>query len=192
MTVDLDETRIDKNEFGFWFAWVVATTAGMLLGFLPARPVADVLGLGVAFIAAPLLAGAGWAIGYAAGLLLIQVLSSQQTAGGFWMVLVSYALFGLIIALVQWPVLRREIPQAGLWILAGVIGWTLGFSIASAVELIIYDHFLTEPWLVSLLVQGISGLIAGAVTGLALVWIVRQPDLNVVPPADKLPVIDGG
>jgi hypothetical protein len=111
MTVDLDETRIDKNEFGFWFAWVVATTAGMLLGFLPARPVADVLGLGVAFIAAPLLAGAligflqwlairryivgsldwvltagaGLAIGYAAGLLLIQVLSSQQTAGGFWM-----------------------------------------------------------------------------------------------------------
>jgi hypothetical protein len=107
-------------------------------------------------------------------------------------VLVSYALFGLIIALVQWPVLRREIPQAGLWILAGVIGWTLGFSITSAVELIIYDHFLTEPWLVSFLVQGISGLIAGAVNGLALVWIVRQPDLNVVPPADKLPVIDGG
>ncbi len=203
MTIDLDESKIKKNEFGLWAAWVMATAGGMLIGFLPAKLLAELLGLGFAFIVVPLLAGAligflqwlalrryvigsvdwiltagaGWAIGYAAGLLIIQALGRQSEIGGFWLMLACYALFGVIIALVQWPVLRREIPHVGPWILANVTGWVLGFSIASAAQLAVYSRFLPEPWIISILVQGISGVIAGAITGLALVWIVRKPDI---------------
>ena len=217
MAIDLDEAKVEKNEFGLWFTWVVATIGGMLIGFLPGKIIADALGLGIAIIVVPLLAGAligffqwlalrryvvgsvdwiftagaGWAIGYAVGLLIIQGLARLQVASGFWLLLLCYALFGLIIALVQWPVLRREIPHVGPWILANVIGWTLGFSIASAVELGLYSSAPLEPWLVSVLVQGISGLIAGAITGLALVWIVRKPDLALVISGDEPPGTTG-
>lgn len=122
---------------------------------------------------------------------MIQGLARLQIAGGFWLLLLCYALFGLIIALVQWPVLRREIPHVGTWILANVIAWTLGFSIGSAVELAIYSRAPLEPWLVSLIVQAISGLIAGAITGLALVWIVRKPDLAVITSEDVPPGTTG-
>jgi len=212
MAIDLDEAKVEKSEFRLWTTWMLATTGGMILGFLPAKLLADALGLGIALIVVPLLAGAligflqwlalrgyvvgsvdwiftagaGWAIGYAVGLLLIQGLARLQLAGGFWLLLICYALFGLIVALVQWPVLRREIPHVGPWIVANVIGWTLGFSIASAVELAIYSRSPLEPWIVSLIVQGVSGLIAGAVTGLALVWIVRKPDLSLVTSGDEL------
>lgn len=217
MTIDLDEAKIRKNEFGLWAAWLLATAGGMLIGFLPAKLIADVLGLGVAFIVVPLLAGAligflqwlalrrfivgsmdwiltagaGWAIGYAVGLLVIQGLGRLPAIGGFWLMLACYALFGIIIALVQWPVLRREIPHVVPWILANVIGWMLGFSIATAVQFAVYSRAPAEPWIVNLIVQGISGLIAGAITGLALVWIVRKPDLALITSEDELPGTKG-
>jgi hypothetical protein len=217
MTIDLDESKIRRNEFGLWAGWLLATVGGMLIGFLPAKLIADIFGLGVAYIIVPLLAGAligflqwlalrrfivgsmdwiltagaGWAIGYAAGLLVIQVLGRQPGFAGFWLLLACYALFGVIIALVQWPVLRREIPHAGPWILANVVGWALGFSIATAVELAVYSQSPAEPWIVNLIVQGISGLIAGAIIGLALVWIVRKPDIALVTSEDELPGTKG-
>ena len=210
MTIDLDESKIKKNEFGLWAAWVLATAGGMLIGFLPAKLLAELLGLGIAFIVVPLLAGAligflqwlalrryvigsvdwiltagaGWAIGYAGGLLIIQGLGRQPEIGGFWLMLTCYALFGMIVALVQWPVLRREIPHVGPWILANITGWALGFSIASAVQLAAYSRILPKPWIIAILTQGISGVIAGAITGLALVWIVRKPDIAAISAGD--------
>ncbi len=212
MGIDLDEAKVTKNESGLWVAWVLATACGMLLGFLPARLIANTFGLGIAFIVVPLLAGAilgflqwlalrryvvesadwilnagaGWAVGYAMGVLMIQVIAKQQAAGGFWQLLAGYAIFGMVIGLVQWPVLRREIPQLGFWILANIIGWTFGFTIASVVGLVMYSRFLPQPWIIALIVQVTSGLIAGAVTGLALVWIVRKPDIAVLSSADEL------
>ncbi|GEM_PF-612927 len=212
MEIDLDESKVNKNEFGLWAAWVLATAGGMLIGFLPANLLAETLGLGIAYIVVPLLAGtligflqwlalrryvigsvdwiftagAGWAIGYAVGLLMIQLVGAQPAVGSFWLSLVNYALFGVIIALIQWPVLRREIPQVGPWILANVIGWTLGFSIANAAQLAIYSQFLPEPWKVSLFAQATGGLIAGAITGLVLVWIVRKPEITAVSSGDDL------
>jgi len=213
MAIDLDESKLRKNEFGLWAAWVLATAGGMLIGFLPAKLLADLFGLGIGFILVPLLAGAligflqwlalrryvigsmdwiftagaGWAIGYAMGLLIIQGLGRQPEFGGFWLILACYVLFGVIIALIQWPVLRREIPQVGPWILANVLGWALGFSLANAVQFAIYNRFIPEPWIVSLLVQAISGLVAGAITGLALVWIVRKPEIATANVGDGLP-----
>src|SRR5688500_12495409 len=98
MTIDLDETKVERNEFGLWLGWTLATAGGMLVGFLLTIPLVNVLDLGFARLIVPLVAGiligysqwivlkrylitsadwaladgTGWAVGYALGLLLIQ------------------------------------------------------------------------------------------------------------------------
>jgi hypothetical protein len=40
-----------------------------------------------------------------------------------------------------------------------------------------------SPVVSTAVISGVTGLVAGAITGLALVWIVRQPDLPAAPAA---------
>lgn len=197
MTIDIDEAKVNRNEFGLWLGWTLATVIGMLLGFLLSIPLVNVLDLEWARIIVPLLTGfiiglsqwaalrsylidatdwilaggTSWAVGYALGLFLINSLANT-VLGGF----IGYILFGLIVAIVQWPILRREIPNVWAWILANVIGWTLGFYLSQ----ISLDFFFNDPAIAPVastsVISSISGLVAGAITGLALVWIVRQPE----------------
>lgn len=197
MTIDIDEVKVNRNEFGLWLAWTLATAVGMLLGFLLSIPLVNLLDLQWARVVVPLLAGfliglcqwaalrgflvdatdwilaggTSWAVGYALGLFLINALA-DTVLGGF----LGYILFGVIIAVVQWPMLRLEIPNAWAWILSNVVGWTLGFYLSQ----ISLDLFFSDPAIAPVastsVISSISGLVAGAVTGLALVWIVRQPE----------------
>jgi hypothetical protein len=197
MGIDIDEAKVQRNEFGLWLGWTLATALGMLLGFLPSLLLVNVLDLPWARVIVPLLAGfliglaqwavlrnyliesydwvlaggASWAVGYALGLFLINNLSGTGLAG-----FLGFALFGLIVAIVQWPLLRREIPNVWAWILANVIGWSLGFYAG----LLSLNLFFTDPAINPVVstsaVSVASGLVAGAITGLALVWIVRKPE----------------
>jgi hypothetical protein len=197
MTIDIDEAKVNRNEFGLWLGWTLATVVGMLLGFLISIPLVNLLDLQWARIVVPLLTGfliglaqwaalrsylidatdwilaggTSWAVGYALGLFLINILA-DTFLGGF----VGYALFGLIVAIVQWPMLRREVPSVWAWILANVIGWTLGFYLSQVSLDLFFDDPAIAPVLSTSVISSISGLVAGAVTGLALVWIVRQPE----------------
>ena len=198
MTIDIDESKVERNEFGMWLGWTLATALGMLAGFLPTILLVDWIELGLARIIIPLFAGflvgfaqwmvlrryltrcsdwilavgAGWAIGYALGLLLIQQLTGTVLGG-----IVGYLLFGVVVGLIQWPVLRREIPNLLSWVLASTIGWTAGFYTSQVLLDLFFQGGLIAPVVSTSLLSGISGLIAGAITGLALVWIVRQPEL---------------
>jgi hypothetical protein len=148
MTIDIDEVKVERNELGLWMGWTLATAGGMLLGFLPTILLINVLNLGLAQIAVPVLAGTvigfaqwlvlrryvtastqwdwtdgiSWAAGYILGLLLIQILPSTVFAA-----FIGYFLFGIIVAVVQWPVLRREIPQVFTWLIASAIAWAVGY-----------------------------------------------------------------
>ena len=143
MGIDIDEAKVERNELGLWLGWTLATGLGMLLGFLPSILLVNLLDLQWARIIIPLLAGfligltqwavlrnylvesydwvlaggTSWAVGYALGLFLINSLSSTALGA-----LIGFILFGVIIALVQWPLLRREIPSLWMWILANVVG----------------------------------------------------------------------
>ncbi len=57
MTIDIDEAKVERNEFGLWLGWTLATAGGMLIGFLPALLLVNVLSLGLAQIVVPALAG---------------------------------------------------------------------------------------------------------------------------------------
>ena len=197
MTIDINESKVARNEVGMWLEWTLATAFGMLLGFLPSIVLVNVLDLALARILVPLFAGflvglaqwivlrkyvngvsdwiwaagAGWAVGYALGLLIINGLTGSGLDG-----FIGYILFGAIVALVQWPILRREIPNVWTWILANVIGWTAGFFMSQFALDIFFNGPAIDPIASTSVISGVSGLVAGAITGIALVLIVRQPD----------------
>ena len=198
MTIDIDEAKVERNEIGLWLGWTLATTGGMLFGFLPTIPLVNLLDLGIAQIAVPVLAGtvigfaqwivlrrylvAGstweladgttWAAGYVLGLLLVLALPST-----IFVATIGYLLFGVIVALVQWPVLRREIPNVLVWVLANSFGWAMGFWASQAVLPLFITDPLVSPAVGTTVIAVTSGLVAGAITGVALIWIVRKPEI---------------
>jgi hypothetical protein len=197
MTIDIDEVKVERNELGLWLGWTFATAGGMLLGFLPTILLVNLLNLGLAQIAVPVLAGTAigfaqwlvlrryvtastrwdwtdgisWAAGYILGLLLIQLLPSSVFTA-----FIGYFLFGVIVALVQWPVLRREIPQVFTWLVASAVAWAVGYWVSQAV-LSLFTDALIDPVVGTTVIAVTSGLVAGAITGLALIWIVRKPEV---------------
>jgi hypothetical protein len=200
MAVDFDERKIARDPTGLWLGWALATMVGLVVGYLPAALIIGEVDLGIARVLVPILAGVliglaqwlvlrryltesadwvfnltgSWVVGYVIALLVVDWLGR-----GFWSVLFSYILFGVIVALFQWPVLRREVPQIGLWVIANVLGWTVG---ALASQLVIAALFGENPASlpVTTLVNAlVVGLVAGVITGLALVRIVRQPERPV-------------
>ena len=206
MTIDIDEVKVERNEFGLWLGWTLATAGGMLLGFLPTIPLVNLLDLSIAQIAVPVLAGTvigfaqwivlrryltassiweladglTWAAGYVLGLLLVLALPST-----IFIATVGYLLFGVIVALVQWPVLRREIPNLLLWVLANAFGWAVGFWASQAILPLFVTDPLVAPAVGTAVIAVTSGLVAGAITGLALIWIVRKPELVYETPAPQ-------
>ena len=204
MTIDIDEAKVERSEIGLWLGWTLATAGGMLVGFLLTIPLVNLLDLGIAQIAVPVLAGtvigfaqwivlrryltarsrwelddgASWAAGYILGLLLVQSLPST-----FLIATLGYFLFGVIVAILQWPVLRREIPNLLVWVLANVVGWAVGFWASQAVLPLFFADPLVEPAVSTTVIAVTSGLVAGAITGLALIWIVRKPELVYEAPA---------
>ena len=199
MTIDIAESKLIHNEWKLWLGWTLTTGLGLLLGFLPSGILAESLGLGLARVISPLLAGiligmgqwlilrdyltacsqwipaagAAWAIGYAAGIYIFQILPPGMGYG-----LLGVILFGLIVGGVQWPILRREVPQILPWLLANVLGWALGFVLSLFVTNSLYATLSGSEFIYSLLSLTLTGLIAGAVIGLALVWIVRKPEIE--------------
>jgi hypothetical protein len=197
MSIDINEAKVARNEIGMWLEWTLATALGMLLGFLPSIVLVNLFDLPIARIVVPLwagflvglaqwvvlrkyvndvtdwvlAAGASWAVGYALGLLIMNGLTDTGLDA-----FIGYVLFGAIVALVQWPILRREIPHVWMWILANVIGWTAGFYLSQFSLELFFHQPVINPVASTSVLSGVSGLVAGAITGIALVLIVRQPE----------------
>ncbi|MGI9624399.1 MAG: hypothetical protein ACR2PK_16315, partial [Acidimicrobiales bacterium] len=70
--------------------------------------------------------------------------------------ILGVSLFGTAVGVLQWTVLRQQIPRAGWWVVASTTGWVAGMPIGD----------LAGP-------PGL-GAIYGAVTATALVWLLRQ------------------
>ena len=105
------------------------------------------------------------------GLFVVQILSKTLLG-----MLVGFISFGVIVALFQYPVLRREIPHLSTWMLANVIGWTLGAYLSQLAASVLFQNTVPTTFTSVLVTVGITGLVAGAITALALIWIVREPD----------------
>ncbi len=197
MTVDVSESKVAENTLGLWGGWALATGAGMVLGSLPYVFILDNLSLVAALILIPVSAGflvglfqwlvlrqylthsadwivhegAGWSLGYALGLILIRALGETVLGA-----LLAYAIFGGIIGVIQWPVLRREIRHAVPWVLANVAAWAIGSYASQLVLTLLVSDDVISQVVSTLTISGVTGLVAGLITGLTLVWTVRQPE----------------
>lgn len=161
----MPEQKLFSFDWALWFLWIMATTLGWL--------VTNFLAPGVSYIAA------GFAISLLQGFVLqgrihrILPWVVAGTAGWTigWMI-VFFALpenleildglaVGLAMGIAGWLILRREVHWAGWWIVMSIVGWTTGLALLPG--------FLS------------TGSIAGALTGIALEFLLRNPIQASIP-----------
>lgn len=85
---------------------------------------------------------------------------------------------GIFQWLVLCLVLRWRVSRAGWWVLASTVGWAVSMAVYIGVGDAMGFPMGFSPLAVSVAAGGIG---LGAITGLALVWLLRQP----VPEASK-------
>ena len=90
-----------------------------------------------------------------------------------------FALEGVVLGLMQWLVLRRQLISAGWWIAASTIGWLvggLGIVAGEALYNLLRDDLSeTASLVVAHAVPNlIGGLLCGVVTGVSLAVLLRK------------------
>jgi hypothetical protein len=93
--------------------------------------------------------GLGWVLGWQLSFLIPGVFSTVMLG----------AAVGLILGALQWPVLRIQFQNSGLWILHTAAGWGVGFALG----VFIVQSFGLIDWLFGL----VLGVIVGAVVGIS-------------------------
>ena len=156
-------------EWGIWFQWVLASTVGWVVGWILTGAtgvgVGATIGLAQWLVLRRLIREAGWwvwasTIGWLIGWLLI--VSGEVIPPGAGPGLTSVmagALLGTAIGIAQWLVLRRVVHQAGWWILASIVGWTVSLP--------------------GVLGSTLVGAVVGALTGFMLDLLLRHPRSEV-------------
>lgn len=83
--------------------------------------------------------------------------------GGVWLV------GGVVAAILQWLVLRRQLTGAGWWLVTSTSGWAIGVAVAllGGVSGGMAEVMLAVGW-------AAGGIVSGVITGVALVWLLRQ------------------
>ena len=86
-------------------------------------------------------------------------------------VMILGSVFGLVSGILQWLILRRKVPGARWWLLANLLGSLVG-AFASLIAVAISE---TGNWGLAVMAFGLLfGAGNGAITGAALVWLLRQ------------------
>jgi hypothetical protein len=164
----MPETKTLSLDWALWFLWIMATTIGWVLGrFLLPNLTFVTIGIGLAVLQWLVLQHRirkawRWIIATTLGWLLGSTLILVSLPEG--MDFLAGVIIGVTTGTAQWLVLRREIYWAGWWIVISVIAWTTGMALLPGVML--------------------TGVMAGAITGLALILLIRFPK-----PAENIQMI---
>lgn len=178
-----------------WIGWVLASAIGAAIGFAIAVNLLDSLSRNISsalnevLIFGLILAGMGtmqWL-----------VLRSQISQAGWWILassvsgivlgfmatlfstrvevneFIGMSLFGIMLVVPQWLVLRRQLSHSWLWLIASPMGWTLGYL---AVMVLGGTSIWPETTETTGLILGFAviGAVVGMITGLFLIWLLRH------------------
>jgi hypothetical protein len=175
---------VERSRVGWrlWLWWVLASTTGLALGFAGGFAAGFAIGGAISGTASQSVFGvvvgasagtmqwlvlrrqvsrAGWwvlatTLGMGVGFALVRVVTltvSRMAGGGPMFGLVNGALVGTLIGTMQWLVFRWQVSRAGWWVLASALGMGVGFAL-----------------------DQVAGQLVGvAMTGIALVWLLRRP-----------------
>jgi len=83
--------------------------------------------------------------------------------------LLSGAAFGTALGTIQWVALRRRMHRAPWWIVANAIGWSASFFVGD----VLYTVWEEARAIISYGI--VTGGVAAAITGIALVVLLRNP-----------------
>ncbi len=189
-TVRIERTNIRT---GIWLQWVLASILGFGVGAAMGNAVTDLIftalfgavgGFTQWLVLRHQILGAGWwvlasTLGFAiapivaiTGLMAVSQIMSLDGNPLVAPILLG-VLSGVLSAIFPWLILRRQFAQAGWWIpahlLGSLLGGALGIVTFHGVNLIGFYQF---DWAAAGAMFG-AGL--GAVTGITLVWFLRQP-----------------
>jgi hypothetical protein len=96
-----------------------------------------------------------------------------------------FAVSGASVGIAQWLVLRRQVAQAGLWVLASTVGGAVG----GAVALVVSGQIQTMKTLgdIYIIPTGCGAMALalagyGVITGGVLVYLLRQPGAKDIAP----------
>jgi len=173
--------------WGLWLGWMVASSAGWALGLAGGFAVGFGLSGSVGGVASQCLFGA--VLGVSLGTLQWILLRRHMSGAGWWIVATMFSMgagfalikaatptlsgvlgggpiygfvngagVGVLLGAMQWLVLRGRTHRAGWWVLASGLGAGLGFALD----------------------QVVGQLVGLAITGTALVWLLRPPAQGTV------------
>ena len=152
-------SKILSLDWALWFLWIMATTLGWVLGrFLLPNLTFVTIGIGLGLLQWLVLqhrirkawrwilaTTLGWLVG--ATFILALLPDGMDFLAG--------VVTGVILGSAQWLILRNELYWAGWWIAISVVAWSTGMGVLPGVML--------------------TGVIAGAITGIALILLIRFP-----------------
>jgi len=119
---------------------------------------------------------AGWLFILPPGVMFIAFLSKISlisTYSSYLYTMLVGALFGGLIGIPQFFIIRKHFKNAAVWIVSNTIGWMFSFLIVySALLLFHYTSSLVENFLLIALACILSGLVQGLVTGTSLHFLM--------------------
>jgi hypothetical protein len=80
---------------------------------------------------------------------------------------------GTVLGLAQWCVLRTHVRRGILWVLANALAWGLGVSMV-LMGVTKPGVMGVETALIGVSTGAMAGVVIGAVTGIALVWLLKS------------------
>jgi hypothetical protein len=189
---------LSPAEWGLVLRWVVATTAGWIVGFAiceaVVKPIVDELthvnsdgavigiaiGIGQWLVMKSRINRTRWwilasIIGFGIGKDVADPVA-LAVSGPMGSVLGGLAI-GMSLGVAQWLVLRRHVPEARWWIVASAIAWAVGWAIISSVD----TEAAGASIAVAYVIGAIGAAVAGLVTAAALVWLLRRSDDGRLP-----------
>jgi hypothetical protein len=177
----------------FLLQWMLASILGFGVGAAMGNAVTDLIftalfgavgGFMQWLVLRRRIAGAGWwvlasTLGFAiapiAAIAGVMAIAQVMSLDGNPMAspILLGVLFGVVSGILPWLVLRRQLARAGWWVpahlLGSLVGGAMGIVAFHAVSLIGFYQFV---WAAAGAMFG-AGL--GAITGITLVWLLRQP-----------------
>lgn len=188
---------------GYWLAWFLASALGFGMGaiigvssayrFFNDDPFDLAMGITLGTVMGIIggylqwvvlrerITGAGWwalasALGLGAAMTAVIAadIGENNTMAG---IAILGSVFGAVSGILQWLILHRKVIRSGWWLPANILGslvGTIGMPIAAALG-------ESGNWGLAVMTFGlVFGVGNGAITGAALVWLLRQSPSNDV------------
>ena len=98
--------------------------------------------------------------------------TTGEASSGEWALFVLLGLYGTVLGVLQWLVLRRQVARAGWWVLASTVGWPVSIGVGGiGLQAVVAVTHVKLPAVTAALIPAMYG----AITGRVLVWLLRQP-----------------